>query len=496
MLFNSTEYFALFLPLVVLGFYLLAPAPNLARIYWLVLASLVFYGFWSPVFLWVLGGSILVNYALARGIDVSRTRPRSARTLLMLGVGGNLALLGYFKYANFLVDNLNALSGTAVALASIALPLGISFFTFQKIAFLVDVRRGLARSLRFSDYLLFVTFFPQLVAGPITHHAELMPQFQRGRLGAAPWNDLAAGISIFCIGLWKKTMIADRLATFVNPVFATAAHGGVDAHHGWSAVLAYAMQIYFDFSGYTDMAIGAARLFGVRLPLNFHSPYQALSIVEFWRRWHMTLSRFLRDYLYFPLGGNRRGPLRRYLNLGIVMLLGGLWHGAAWKFAIWGGLHGLFLVLNHAWSALSASWALKRRAAWRLVSWALTMLAVMHAWVFFRADDLASAVAMLRSMYGLAPERTVLTSHIAGKTLLAAAVIAFLMPNTQQVMRLSRPALTKLSLALPRPRFLPRLARRWVTWQPNWQWMAASVLIFFTALAALSQPTVFLYWSF
>jgi D-alanyl-lipoteichoic acid acyltransferase DltB (MBOAT superfamily) len=496
MLFNSQQYIALFLPLVVGGFYLLARAPNLLRIYWLVAASLVFYGLWNPVFLWVLGGSITVNYGLARAIDATRGRPHASRWLTGLGIAGNLTLLGYFKYANFFVDNLNALTGSAIALAPIVLPLGISFFTFQKIAFLVDVRQGLARSLRFADYLLFVTFFPQLVSGPITHHAEVMPQFQAGRLGAQPWNNLAVGLTIFFIGLWKKVIIADPLGAFAGPVFHAAEQSGVDALHAWCATLAYTMQIYFDFSGYTDMAIGAARLFGITLPLNFHSPYKSLSIVDFWRRWHMTLSRFLRDYLYFPLGGNRRGPVRRYFNIAVVMLLGGLWHGAAWKFAIWGGLHGIYLGVNHAWTAATGTRAMKRGLVYRLAAWALTFVAVLHAWVFFRAESLAGAISMLQSMYGAAVPPSVLKGHIAWRGLVLASIFALLLPNTQQIMRLARPALTNVSLALPHVRLLPRRMRALATWQPNWQWAVFSVIAFFSALATLSQPTEFLYWSF
>jgi D-alanyl-lipoteichoic acid acyltransferase DltB (MBOAT superfamily) len=256
------------------------------------------------------------------------------------------------------------------------------------------------------------------------------------------------------------------------------------------------MQIYFDFSGYTDMAIGAARLFGITLPLNFHSPYKSPSIVDFWRRWHMTLSRFLRDYLYFPLGGNRRGPVRRYFNIAVVMLLGGLWHGAAWKFAIWGGLHGIYLGVNHAWTAAIGTRAMKRWLVYRLAAWALTFVAVLHAWVFFRAESLAGAISMLQSMYGAAVLPSTLKVHIAWRGLLLASIFALLLPNTQQIMRLARPALTNVSLALPHLRLLPQRMRALATWQPNWQWAVFSVIAFFSALATLSQPTEFLYWSF
>ena len=327
---------------------------------------------------------------------------QSRKLALAVSIAGNLVVLGYFKYANFFVDNINTLSGAGLVLRSIVLPLGISFFTFQKIALLVDAYQGKVRTLGFLDYALFVSFFPQLIAGPIVHHSEVMSQFHaRGRVSA---DAIALGAAIFAIGLGKKVLLADALAAYATPQFDAAAAGAaLTALAAWTSALAYTLQLYFDFSGYSDMAVGAALLFGIRLPVNFASPYKADNIIEFWRRWHMTLSRFLRDYLYIPLGGNRRGRARRYVNLFVTMLLGGLWHGAGWTFVIWGGLHGLFLAANHAWQALRTRIGgnlLQPNPVGRVAGRCLTFLAVVVAWVFFRSDDVPAAFAMLRAMTG------------------------------------------------------------------------------------------------
>src|SRR5262249_37293646 len=273
----------------------------------------------------------------------------------------------------------------------VTLPLGISFFTFTQVAYLADVAYGHAYERNFAKYVLFVTYFPHLIAGPIMHHREMMPQFDTAmpRLSS---DRLAIGLTVFSIGLFKKVVIADFLATIADPVFAAAAKGAVSGADAWGGTLAYSLQIYFDFSGYCDMAIGMSYLFGIVLPFNFDAPYKAQSIAEFWHRWHITLSRFLRDYLYIPLGGNRHGEARRNWNLAVTMLIGGLWHGAGWTFVIWGGLHGLFLIVNHSWLKLTARVPMLARASETIVyyalSLALTQLCVALAWVFFRAESL------------------------------------------------------------------------------------------------------------
>ena len=402
MIFSSYPFVLLFLPLVLLGAVLLRRAGVRPAMLWLIAASLFFYAWWDWRYLWVPLASILVNYAVGVAIVRARERgaPRAAAFQTAIGIVLNLIFLALFKYGLFVVGNVNWALGVELGWWNIALPLGISFFTFQQIAYLVDLRGGLVARHGFVDYLLFVTFFPQLIAGPIVHHREMMPQFTEGRVGRADASMLALGLTIFVLGLAKKVLIADHVATYVGPVFNAAEAGvAVSFLEAWGGALAYSFQIYFDFSAYSDMAIGIALLFGIRLPVNFASPYKSASIIEFWRRWHITLSRFLKDYLYIPLGGGRRGPLRRYANLMIVMLLGGLWHGAGWTFVIWGGLHGLALALNHAWRRLTG----RDRATGLLAKAAgvvVTFVFVTVAWVFFRAGSLEGAGVMLSGMIG------------------------------------------------------------------------------------------------
>jgi D-alanyl-lipoteichoic acid acyltransferase DltB (MBOAT superfamily) len=307
-----------------------------------------------------------------------------------------------FKYAGFFANDIARLS---VDLSYILLPLGISFFTFQQIAYLVDAYRREVPREGFINYSLFVTFFPQLIAGPIVHHSETIPQFARAETYRPDLDHLALGISVFVIGLAKKVILADGIAVYATPVFAAAQAGGDPTlFEAWGGALAYTFQLYFDFAGYSDMAIGLGLMFNIRLPLNFNSPYKAVNIIDFWRRWHITLSRFLRDYLYIPLGGSRLGPSRRYTNLMITMLLGGLWHGAGWTFVIWGGLHGIYLVINHAWHALRRALGhdLSRSTfAGRVLARTVTFLAVVVAWVFFRAEGFDAASRILAGMIGL-----------------------------------------------------------------------------------------------
>ncbi len=331
MLFNSLVFIFCYLPLTLGGFFILGRRSPLAAAAWLALASLFFYGWWNPVYVGLLAASMVFNYAL--GVRIVR----GARGLLTFAIVSNLALLAYYKYANFFVDNLNAAAGTGISLGTIILPLGISFFTFTQIAFLVDAYQGKAREYSFVHYCLFVTYFPHLIAGPILHHAEMMPQFAQRQTYRPDYDKLAAGVTLFVLGLTKKVLIADEVGGYVAPFFDAARSGAALTFlEAWCGALAYTFQLYFDFSGYSDMAVGLSLMFGVRLPINFHSPYKAVNIIEFWRRWHMTLSRFLRDYLYVPLGGSRKGPARRYINLLLTMLLGGLWHGAGWTFVLWG----------------------------------------------------------------------------------------------------------------------------------------------------------------
>jgi alginate O-acetyltransferase complex protein AlgI len=321
--------------------------------------------------------------------------------VLVGAIVANLALLALFKYANFFISSINSLGGH-IGVLDVVLPLGISFFTFTQIAFLVDVHRGVAREYNFVHYLLFVTWFPHLIAGPVLHHKQMMPQFALPATYRPDATSISLGLTLFSIGLFKKVVLADHLAAFADPVFnATAAGSHPMLLAAWAGVLAYALQIYFDFSGYSDMAIGLSRMFNIRLPLNFDSPYKAASIIDFWRRWHMTLSAFLRDYLYYGLGGNRKGPVRRYINLFTTMLLGGLWHGAGWNFVLWGGLHGVYLIINHGWRRLMGHGGVPASRLAHAASVAITFAAVFFAWVPFRATHWADTIAIWKGMVGL-----------------------------------------------------------------------------------------------
>jgi alginate O-acetyltransferase complex protein AlgI len=411
MLFNSYGFIFLFLPIVFLGFFQLSRINHAYAAAWLALSSLFFYGYWNPAYVGLLLGSIMCNYAFGMwiakaGVQHVVVRKKQA---LVFAVAANLLLLGYFKYANFFLSSANSLVGSHLSLGNIILPLGISFFTFTQIAFLVDTYQGKVKEYNFVHYVLFVTYFPHLIAGPVLHHKDMMPQFAHASTYRINWDRVADGLLLFTLGLCKKVLWADSLATFATAIFDGTQHGIATGtlptiYEAWSGALAYTLQIYFDFSGYTDMALGVALMFGIRLPINFNSPYKSTSIIEFWRRWHITLSTFLRDYLYIPLGGNRHGKLRRYANLLTTMLLGGLWHGAGWTFVIWGALHGVYLIINNLWRELVSERFLRWVPNWlgALTGGALTFIAVVAAWVIFRAGNMAQALVILKAMFGIA----------------------------------------------------------------------------------------------
>ena len=401
MLFTTPLFFFIYLPLVLAGFLLIGRYSANWAAAWLFAASVVFYGYWMPPFTALLLASIVFNFLVGR--QIARSSIGKARGWLIAGIVGNLGALAYYKYAGFLVDNVNQVFGLGWDIGKIILPIGISFFTFTQIAYLADTYQKGTREYSPAHYGLFVTYFPHLIAGPVLHHAQMMPQFGEARIYRADLGNLAAGLSIFAIGLAKKIILADGLAPYADAVFDGAAAGRPPTSaEAWIGTLAYTLQLYFDFSGYSDMAIGLSWMFNIRLPHNFNSPYRARNIIDFWRRWHMTLSAFLRDYLYIPLGGNRRGPLFRHINLMLTMLLGGLWHGANWTFVVWGGLHGLFLIANHAFSSASAAWLIRLRTApiFQPFAWLLTFLAVALAWVFFRATSFDAALRILSALAG------------------------------------------------------------------------------------------------
>ncbi len=496
MLFNSYAFIFLFMPVTAaLYFWIGRRSHDLAAL-WLALASLFFYGYWNPVYLPLLLISVAINFGVGRLIAASAA-PRSRRGLLVAGLAFNLILLGYYKYVGFLVEAANAALGTGFPVPEIYLPLGISFFTFTQIAFLVDVCQRKASEYRAVHYLLFVTFFPHLIAGPILHHKEIMPQFARARTYRLSASNLAVGLSIFFIGLAKKAVIADGFSPFVAHVFDAARQGTTPGLiEAWSGALAYTLQLYFDFSGYSDMAIGLARLLGIKMPLNFLSPYKAADIIDFWRRWHMTLSRFLRDYLYIPLGGNRRGKARRYLNLMITMALGGLWHGAGWSFAAWGTLHGLYLVANHAWRAATGWLGIRPRSTlWtRSVARLLTFLAVVVGWVVFRADTLTSASHVLAGMGGAAGTAPRLASTHWNELYLrlgAGLLIVWFAPNTQQIMARYAP-----SLPIDRALLKARLPGFVLHWRLSVAWAYASAAVACIGILWLGHITEFLYFRF
>src|SRR6266567_2050960 len=402
MLFNSYPFIFLFLPITVIGYFVLVRLNHLAPVIWLALASLVFYSVSNWQFVLLLLASIAFNYVIGLLLISKRPRPAWRFAALTIGVAGDLLL-----------------------------PVGISFYTFTQIAFLVDAYRGNVAGYALPHYVLFVTYFPHLIAGPILHHKDMIPQFERAAMRRPDPHLILCGLIIFGIGLFKKTCLADGIQPLVSLAFGPNAPTFDQA---WIGALAYTFQLYFDFSGYSDMAIGISLMFGVFLPLNFNSPYQATSIIDFWRRWHMTLSQFLRDYLYIPLGGNRHGRTLRYVNLMITMLLGGLWHGAAWTFVAWGALHGVYLCINHAWINYGPAVAPRFARLANLAAYIVTFLSVVVAWVFFRADSLSSALSVLSKMADPTQIGFGRGEMAYALFIMIYAAIAWFAPNTQTIM--------------------------------------------------------------
>jgi alginate O-acetyltransferase complex protein AlgI len=511
MLFHSPEFIFGFLPLCFLGFVgvhrLFGWEPALL---WLAAASLVFYGQWNAALAALLLGSILFNFGAARLLLATIESRRTARRLLLGALAANLALLGYFKYTNFLIDNVNLVAGSSISHLSIILPVGISFYTFIQIGFLVEVYNRQIREIRFGHYLLFGSFFPCITAGPIVLQKDMLPQFASA--GPAPLDcaRIAAALTIFGIGLFKKLLLADPMATFADPVFDGAAGGvAVGAGPAWIGALAYTLQLYFDFSGYSDMALGIAYLFGFKLPLNFNSPLKASSITEFWRRWHMTMTRFFTNYLYAAiavpmmrraLGGAYGRPARflaaTALPVIATFVLAGLWHGAGWTFVVFGLIHGLALAINHAWREAGM------RALPPALGWLLTMAVVIVGLVLFRAADLPTALALISSMLGMTAAAAVGGGATAtGLASLAAdpgaalvwivvlGMIALACPNTQELMSnhwFSSDPQPEAGSSWP----------SWLTWRPTPAWAAIGAIVLAAALGSISSDAAFLYYQF
>lgn len=512
MLFNSATFILGFLPVVLLGFWLLAgTGRQRLAVVWLTLCSLVFYSWWNPIYLPLLIASMVVNYLIGGYL-----LKHPSRWALIAGVGANVLLLGYYKYTGFLFGNLDTAFGTHWRLDDIILPLAISFFTFQQIAYLVDAHDGEVHEHDFFSYCLFISFFPQLIAGPITHHGEMLPQFRdretfRPRLGG-----LAIGMTVFLLGLFKKVVIADPLGEIATPVFALAADGTIPTLlQAWTGALTYTLQIYFDFSGYSDMAIGLALLFGISLPANFNSPFKARNVIDYWNRWHMTLTRFLTAYIYNPIvlrmnrarmAAGKPQPRRGKMTAGtfaalvayptiLTMFISGVWHGAGWQFVTFGLLHGLYLVVAHGWRAwkVRRGWELDSdRMLNRALAVALTFGCVVIAMVFFRAESVSAAMAILSGMVGLGEGAGDFSKR---DTLLIVSLlfVVWALPNVEQWMGHVRTALNFHPQPSWTERWLPSM-----TWRPTpAMGIAVGVASFFALATAFSEaPTEFLYFQF
>lgn len=467
MLFNSYQFIFVYLPIVFGGFFLIARINHQAAGLWLALASVFFYGWWNPEFVLLLLGSIFFNYYAGYLLGLQSLKLH--KPILIVAIAVNLSCLGFYKYANFFISSVDSL-GAEIGLLNIILPIGISFYTFTQIAFLVDAYRGIAREYNFVHYLLFVTWFPHLIAGPVLHHSQMMPQFADKRTFRPNIESINIGLTFFSIGLFKKVVLADQFAIYANPLFETTHAGHMPMLiSAWAGSLAYTLQLYFDFSGYSDMAIGLSRLFNIKLPVNFNSPYKAKNIIEFWRCWHITLSNFLRDYLYFPLGGNRNGSVRRYANLLLTMLLGGLWHGAGWTFVLWGAMHGFYLAINHLWQGLFVQKNKYKNSFMHISSILFTFVIVVIAWVPFRSPDITTTITIWKGMFGLngvtvhpllqehmpkifsnfltfkgfMPELKLNTFELLQWLLLGLGLVWF-MPNTQQLLSHFQPVWDKI----------------------------------------------------
>ncbi|MCT7980288.1 MBOAT family O-acyltransferase [Laspinema olomoucense] len=491
MLFNSYVFIFGFLPVTLLVYFGLTRLRYVkAAIVWMAIASLFFYGYWNPPYLLLLLVSISLNYGFGRAIGSSPLRSDRAKFLLIVGILINLVFIGYYKYAEFFLSSLNQVFNWTWHSPDIVLPLAISFYTFTQIAYLVDAYRGETKDSNYDlvTYSLFVSFYPQLIAGPILRHDELIPEFRSLRNFIFSEKNFVLGLTLFILGLSKKMLIADNLSPWVALVFNNAE--SVTFVEAWIGALSYTFQLYFDFSGYSDMAIGLGWMVNINLPINFNSPYKASSMIDFWRRWHITLSAFLRDYLYIPLGGNRKGETRRIINLMVTMLLGGLWHGAGWTYVIWGGMHGLFLCINHSWRKLGISLP-------KFVGVTVTFLAVVASWVVFRAATFQDALELLQAMAGM--KAVILPTHYQG-------ILGWLSPLGLKFQPVATLAylprwgveLNSLILlgVLLIVMLLPNALEMVQKFKTNWVWTVGIASLAAGCFISLNQVSEFLYFQF
>ena len=487
MLFNSYDFLFGFLPLT-----LAAHAWVLARYgarragLLLCAASLIFYAWWYVPYLLLLLASVALNFQIGLRLGDDTRSDDNRRRLLQAGVAFNLALLGFYKYLGWGLESLEALTGLDLPAARFALPLGISFYTFQQIAYLVDARQGRCREHDFADYLLFVAFFPQLIAGPIVHHGEVLPQLREGRTPSD--HDRAVGLTFFAAGLAKKVLVADALAPWVDATYARAEAGEpISSALAWQGLMAWHFQLYFDFSGYSDMAIGLARLFGIRLPANFDAPYRCTSFADFWRRWHLTLSRFLRDYVYIPLGGNRGGPARRRLNLAITLFLAGVWHGAGWTFFWWAVMMAAYIAINDLFRQVTGG--LPDTLTGSAFGGALTWFGLIVSWPLFRGDSMQGARILWEAMFFVGDGGIGKVQGSVIATFAALTAFVLLVPTSQQWLRRADPVLD----------FRPIDRLTWpdaLTWAPTSRWAALTALLLLATIPVLDRANAFLYWAF
>ena len=460
MLFNSYEFLLFFLPAAIAGYFFLNRyrAGNI----FLVAASFFFYAWWRVEFLPLLLTSIAVNFVVGRAIMRRAAMGLATRAHLAGGVAFNLLLLGYFKYAGFFAANVALLFGVPPPVLEVILPIGISFFTFTQIAFLVDASHRKAAEPSLVNYALFVSYFPHLLAGPILHHREMMPQFADPTNKRVDWGNVARGLTLLAIGLGKKVLIADEIAPIANAGYSSL--HALTFGDAWLTVLCYTMQIYFDFSGYTDMALGMALMMNIRLPQNFDSPYRQRNLREFWRHWHITLMRFLRDYVYIPIGGSRKGEAFTAFALVFTFALGGLWHGANWTFVLWGVVNGIGLVVVRWWPRAGIQLPV-------IAAWAITFLFTNLAWVLFRAPDLAIAREVFAALVGRNGFAGVAfpPTHYTLATLAIACVLAAMPRNSNRIV-------AEMTF--------------------GWPLQAATALLLAAGVLSLGNPTEFLYFNF